>query len=162
MGTELIRQSEKKINAETKNLWKVFPAMYDGYVLYCTTASLQQCISAKKYSCAAKEAAKIEEMKVGSIVFVYNSDDKSLLGPFSVLPEGDELDAGAWSMSIDENIEPYADVNVTWEELHILEDAPSQMPFLKDFKTCKLTTTQTQRALDLLKQGPLYLNAKNP
>jgi len=136
--------------------------MYDGYVFYCNTASLQQCLSAKKYSCAAKEAAKIEDMKVGSIVFLYNSDEKLLLGPFSVLPEGDELDAGAWTTSIDENIEPYADVNVTWEDLHILKDAPTQLPFLREPKTCKLTTTQTQRALDLLKQGPLYLNDKTP
>ena len=76
-----------------------------------------------------------------------------MLGPFTALPEGDDLDAGAWAMDIDENIEPYADVNVTWEDLHVLANAPEQLPFLKDPKTCKLSTVQTQRALDLLNKG---------
>ena len=71
------------------------------------------------------------------------------------------MDAGAWAMDIDENIEPYADVKVNWEDLHILKDAPTQLAFLDKPEVCKLTTTQTQRALDLLKQGTLYLYAKN-
>jgi len=135
--------------------------MYDGYVIICNKESQQECLSKKHYTCAGKESAIVEDMKTNSIVFLYNTDDKSLLGPFTVLPEGDDLDAGAWAMDIDENIEPYADVNVTWEDLHILQSAPEQLPFLNDFKICKLTTTQTQRALDILKQGPLYLYAKD-
>ena len=134
--------------------------MYDGYVLFCNTASRQQCLSRKRYSCAEKESKPLEEIKSGTIIFLYNPDDKSLLGPFTALPEGDELDAGAWAMDIDEQHEPYSDVKVTWEDLHLIQNAPSQLPFLNDPKTCKLTTTQTQRALDLLKQGPLYLNVK--
>ena len=134
--------------------------MYDGYVLYCNAASRQQCLSSKRYTCSGKESESLEEMKSGTIVFLYDTDDKSLLGPFTVLPEGEELDAGAWAMDIDEDTEPSAEVRVTWEDLHILKNAPEQLPFLKEPKTCKLSTTQTQRALDLLKQGPLYLYDK--
>ena len=102
-----------------------------------------------------------DQIKVGSIIFLYNLDDKSLLGPFTTLPEGDELDAGTWVMEVDENNMPYEDVKVTWEDLHILQNAPEKLPFLKDPQTCKLTTTQTQRALDLLKEGQLYLSEKD-
>lgn len=136
--------------------------MYDGYVLFCSKSSVQQCLSKKRYTCADKETPKVlEEIKANSVVFLYNIDDKSLLGPFTTLPEGDDLDAGAWAMDIDENIEPYADVNVIWEDLHVLANAPEQLPFLIDPKTCKLSTVQTQRALDLLKKGPLYLYSKD-
>jgi hypothetical protein len=135
--------------------------MYDGYVLFCSKGSMQECLSKKRYTCADKETPKVmEEIKANSVVFLFNTDDKSLLGPFTSLPEGDDLDAGAWAMDIDDNMEPYSDVNVKWEDLHLLRNAPDQLPFLKEPKTCKLTTTQTQRALDLLKQGELYLYNK--
>ncbi|HUK85205.1 MAG TPA: hypothetical protein VLU95_05030 [Candidatus Acidoferrum sp.] len=102
----------------------------------------------------------MDELKTGTVVFLYNTDNKSLLGPFTTLSEGDELDAGTWVMDVDENNMPYEDVKVTWEDLHILENAPDKLPFLIDPETCKLSTTQTQRALDILKEGPLYLYEK--
>ncbi len=135
--------------------------MYDGYLLICNKSSLKQCLSKKLYTCASKETKVLEEIKSGTVVFLYNTDDKSLLGPFTTLPEGDELDAGTWVMDVDENNMPYEDVKVTWEDLHILQNAPEKMPFLNDPKTCKLSTTQTQRALDLLKEGQLYLYEKD-
>ena len=136
--------------------------MYDDYLLFCNRASQQQCLSSKHHACEDKETEVTEKIKEGSVIFLYNVDDKSLLGPFTALTEGAaELDAGAWALSIDENIMPYADVNVTWEDLRIIQNAPEQLPFLNPPKTCKLTTTQTQRILDLLKQGQLYLNVKD-
>ena len=135
--------------------------MYDGYVFYCTKESQQQCLSNKRYTCAdEKTRPKEEEIKVGSIIFLFNLDDKSLLGPFTALAEGDELDAGAWSMDVDEHI-PSEDLKVTWEDLHLLQDAPEKLAFLKDPKTCKLTSLETQNALDQLKLGQLYLNSKD-
>jgi hypothetical protein len=101
-----------------------------------------------------------EEIKVGSIILLYNTDDKTLLGPFSALAEGDELDAGAWAIDVDEHI-PSEDIKVTWEDLHIIQNAPEKLPFLKNPKTCKLTSLETQNALDTLKQGELYLYTKN-
>ena len=135
--------------------------MYDGYVFFCTKESQQQCLSNKRYTCAdEKTRPKEEEIKVGSIIFLFNLDDKSLLGPFTALAEGDELDAGAWSMDVDEHI-PSEDLKVTWEDLHLLQDAPEKLAFLKDPKTCKLTSLETQNALDQLKLGQLYLNSKD-
>jgi hypothetical protein len=134
--------------------------MYDGFVLFCNKTSQQQCLSSKRYTCADEKTKPDEEIKAGTVIFLYNVDDKSLLGPFTALTEGlDELDAGTWVEDIDTHI-PSEDVKVTWEDLHIIKNAPDVLPFLKQPKTCKLSTTETQRALDLLKQGELYLYAK--
>ena len=134
--------------------------MYDGYIFFCNKTSLQECLSNKRYTCADKITKPNEEqIKIGSIVFLYNIDDKSLLGPFTALPEGDELDAGAWAMDVDTHI-PSEDLKITWEELHTIQNAPEKLPFLNDPKTCKLTSMQTQRTLDMLKLGELYLNTK--
>jgi len=135
--------------------------MYDGYIFFCNKTSQQQCLSNKRYTCAdGKTKPSEEQIKIGSIVFLYNIDDKSLLGPFTALPEGDELDAGAWAMDVDVHI-PSEDLKVTWEDLHLIQNAPEKLPFLNDPKTCKLTSLQTQRTLDVLKQGELYLNTKD-
>ena len=93
--------------------------MYDGYVFFCNKTSHQQCLSNKRYTCADEKTKPTEDqIKIGSIIFLYNIDDKSLLGPFTALPEGDELDAGAWAMDVDTHI-PSEDLKVTWEDLHI-------------------------------------------
>jgi len=135
--------------------------MYDGYIFFCNKTSLQQCLSDKRYTCADEKTKPTEDqIKVGSIIFLYNLDDKSLLGPFTALPEGDELDAGAWAMDVDTHI-PSEDLKVTWEDLHIIQNAPEELPFLKDPKTCKLTSLETQNILDQLKKGELYINAKD-
>ena len=135
--------------------------MYEGYVLFCNKTSQQQCLSRKRYTCADKKTKPTEKIKEGTVIFLYNIDDKSLLGPFTALSEGgDELDAGTWAMDIEEHI-PSEDIKVTWEVLHIIQNAPEKLPFLNDPKTCKLSFTQTQRILDLLKKGQLYLYAKN-
>ncbi len=133
--------------------------MYDGYILFCNKTSQQQCLSNKRYTCADKKTAALAEIKSGTVVFLYNTDDKSLLGPFTTLSEGDQLDAGTWVEDIETHI-PSEDIKVTWEDLHVLQNAPEKLPFLNDPKTCKLSTVQTQRILDLLKEGALYLNVK--
>ena len=134
--------------------------MYDGYIFFCNKQTQQQCLSNKRYTCADELTKPAEEeIKVGSIIFLYNLDDKSLLGPFTALAEEDELDAGAWAMDVDEHI-PSEDLKVTWEELHIIQNAPEKLPFLKSPKACKLTSLETQNALDTLKHGELYLTAK--
>ena len=135
--------------------------MYDGYVFFCTKTSQQQCLSNKRYTCAdEKTKPKEEEIKAGSVIFLFNLDDRSLLGPFTAMREEDELDAGAWTMDVNTNI-PSEDLKVGWEDLHLLKNAPEELPFLKDSKTCKLTTLQTQRALDMLKKGEAYLYTKD-
>ena len=73
-------------------------------------------LSKKRYTCADKESKLVDELKTGTVVFLYNTDNKSLLGPFTTLSKGDELDAGTWVMEVDENNMPYEDVKVTWED----------------------------------------------
>ena len=134
--------------------------MYSGYVLFCNKTSQEQCLRQKMYTCADRKTAPTEKIRVGSVIFLYNVDDKSLLGPFTALSEGGEtVDAGAWAMEIDEH-SASENVKLEWEDLHRLENAPVQLPFLETPKTCELSTTQTQRVLDLLKQAPLYLYEK--
>jgi len=134
--------------------------MYDGYVFFCEKSSLQQCLRQKRYMCVG-EKAKPEDLKEGSVVFLYNVEDKSLLGPFTTLSEGDELDAGTWVEQVEEQHMPYEDVKVTWEDLHTIQNASEKLPFLNDPKTCRLSTTQTQRVLDLLKEGQSYISEQN-
>jgi hypothetical protein len=136
-------------------------AMYSGFVLFCSNASQEQCLREKRYTCADKKNAPTSKIKVGALLFLYNVDDKSLLGPFTALSEGGEdVDSGAWAMEIDEH-SASENVKLEWEGLHRLENAVEQLDFLETPKTCSLTTTQTERALELLKQAPLYLNEKN-
>jgi len=135
--------------------------MYEGYVFFCDKSSLQQCLSQKRYACVG-EKAKPAKLKEGSVIFLFNAEDKSLLGPFTTLSEGDELDAGAWVEQVNEKNMPYEDIKVTWEDLHIIQDAPEKLPFLNDPKTCKLSTRQTQRILDFLIEGLPYIHEKNP
>ena len=134
--------------------------MYDGYVFFCNNTSRQQCLSTKRYTCVDEKSKPSEKIKEGSVIFLYNWDDKSLLGPFTSLDEGAEkLDSGTWIMNVDEHI-PSEDVKIEWENLHLIKNAEEELPFLKEHKTCRLSTTQTQRILDLLKQGQLYMPAK--
>lgn len=135
--------------------------MYDGYIFYCTSTSQQQCLSNQRYTCADKRSKPNEQIKEGSVIFLFNTDEKTLLGPFTALTSGaEELDAGTWAEDIDTHI-PSEDIKVIWEDLHILKNAPVVLPFLNDTSTCKLTSLQTQRALDLLRQSELYLYEKD-
>jgi hypothetical protein len=130
--------------------------MYSGYVLYCNNSTQEQCLRQKHYICADKKTAATAKIKEGSLIFLYNSDDMSLLGPFTALSEGGEtVDTGAWAMKIDEH-SASENVKLEWENLHRLENAPKTLSFLEAPKTCELSTTQIERALDLLKQAPLY------
>lgn len=140
---------------------KRFLPMYDGYIFYCTKETQQQCLSNKRYTCSDQQTKPSEQIKEGSIIFLFNTDDKSLLGPFTALTEGgDQLDAGTWAMDVETHI-PSEDIKVTWENLHLLKDATKKIAFLNEPpKTCKLSDTQTQRILDLLKEGELYINEK--
>ena len=134
--------------------------MYDGYVFFCNNLSRQQCLSTKRYTCTDEQNKPPEKIKEGSVIFLYNWEDKTLLGPFTALSEGaEELDAGTWTMDVDTNI-PSEDITVTWENLHLIKNAPEPLPFLEEQKTCRLSSTQTQRILDLLKKGELYIYAK--
>ena len=68
-----------------------------------------------------------------------------MLRSFTALEEGGEaLDSDAWAMDVYEHI-PSEDIKVNWQVLHVIDEAPDQLPFLKYIKTCAITSTQTQR-----------------
>jgi hypothetical protein len=134
--------------------------MYDGYLFFCNGETQRQCISSKKYVCAESQNKPSGPIKEGSIIFLFNPEAETLLGPFTALNEGGgELDSGAWKMSVDENI-PSEDIKVTWEQLHILRNASQKAPPFKTLKPCKLTSIETQNILDLLAQGEPYIEEK--
>ncbi len=135
--------------------------MYSGFVLFCSKVSQEECLRQKQYTCTNNRAAPVGKIGVGSVIFLYNVDDKSLVGPFTALSEGGgEMDTGAWAMQIDEH-SASENVKLEWEDLHRLENAPSKLPFLDTSKPCELSTTQTERALDELKQAPSYVAEKS-
>ncbi|MGD6808287.1 MAG: hypothetical protein ACQCN3_01170 [Candidatus Bathyarchaeia archaeon] len=117
-------------------------------------------MSRRLYTCADKKTKPAGKILPGTVVFLYNLEDKTLLGPFTALEEGGTaLDAGAWAMDINEH-SASENVQVTWEELHQIENAPDKLPFLNDPEKCSLTSLQTQRILELLKDSKTYLQVK--
>jgi hypothetical protein len=144
---------EKFISAQNKAI-----TMYAGYVFICNSTSQEQCLNRKLYVCTDKEIAPEEKIKRGATIFLYNTDTKALLGPFTALSEGgEELEEGSWAIDIDEHSFS-ENVRVDWEKLHLLQNATDVLPFLKEPMTCSLSETDTQRALDLLKAAPLYIH----
>jgi hypothetical protein len=131
--------------------------MYAGYVFFCNNESEEQCLRQKKYACIKGSTDAAGSIPEGSTIFLYNGDKQTLLGPFTASEGGMIWEKGAWAEDIDEH-SASANVKVGWEELHLLQNAPKQLPFLNDPKTCSLSETQTQRTLDTLKQSPLYVN----
>jgi hypothetical protein len=133
--------------------------MYTGYIFYCEDEKLRECLRHKKYVCTGKEGVAPRELPDGATVFFYNSIKKNLLGPFTANQGGATFEKGGWAEDIDEH-SASANVKVEWEELHLLENATEQLPFLNDTKSCRLSESQTQRALDTLKKAPLYSTNK--
>jgi hypothetical protein len=134
--------------------------MYSGYVLFCNNTSQEQCLRQRLYTCADKKTMPTAKVKVGSVIFLYNLEAKSLLGPFTALSEGGRaLETGTWKLDIDEH-SASENVKVEWEELHLMQNAPDKLPFLNDPKTCALSESQTQRVLDLLEMAPLYAGTR--
>src|SRR3989337_2428375 len=98
-------------------------SMYSGFVLFCTKASQEQCLRRKTYTCTDRKTLPTTQIKAGSVIFLYNVDDNSLLGPFTALSEGGgTVDTGAWAMDIHEH-SASANVKVEWQELSTLENA---------------------------------------
>lgn len=134
--------------------------MYSGVMLFCNKQSMQQCLSRKLYICVDQPTKPAEKILPGTIVFLYNSEDKTLLGPFTSLDEGGSaLDAGAWGTSVEEDMVS-ENIKVTWEELHQIENAPSKLPFLINPEKCSLSAFETQQIMELLNESKPYLQVK--
>ena len=131
--------------------------MYIGYVFSCSQETQEQCLRRKKYMCTDGKSIPSEKIDEGSVIFIFNSQLGTLLGPFTASEGGTTLETGAWAQDINEH-SASANITLQWEELHLLQNASKQLLFLGDPNACKLSETQVQRALDLLKQAPLYVH----
>ena len=93
-------------------------------------------------------------METGSIVFLFNMDSNTLVGPFTATGStGTGLEPGGWREVAD--AQNKASIRVEWEELHEMKNAQDRFPFLNNINTCKLSHFQTQDLLNALKEAPL-------
>jgi hypothetical protein len=130
--------------------------MYSGYVLFCNKMTLGQCVSKRQFTFSDNHQGEVEAIKQGSILFMYNPEAKSLIGPFSAAEEGAaRIETGAWSTKIDEH-SASANVKLEWEDLHIIENVDEKLPFISKLETCALSTLQVQQVMDALKEASSY------
>jgi hypothetical protein len=128
--------------------------MYNGHVFLCSNTSLEECLKQKQLSCP-REKHVDQDIRINSVVFLFNKDTDTLVGPFNAAGSAEiDLEPGAWTEEI--NTQSLSgNIMVEWEELHEMKDAQLKFPFLKNEKTCKLSELQTQNLLNALKQAPL-------
>jgi hypothetical protein len=128
--------------------------MYAGYIFFCNSTSLKECLKQKRLSCPIDKS--IEEIETDAVVFLFNKDSNTLVGPFTA--EGSaraDLEPGTWAEEVDAH-DLSENIRVEWEKLHEMRDAQLKFPFLKDQRTCKLSQFQTNDLLDALKKQPLF------
>jgi hypothetical protein len=129
--------------------------MYAGYVFFCNSASLKECLKQKRLSCRGEKGIN-QEIGVDSVVFLFNKDSNTLVGPFTAESSARvDLEPGTWAEEVDMH-DLSENIVVEWEELHEMRDAQLKFPFLKDQRTCKLSQFQTQDLLEALRKAPLF------
>ena len=129
--------------------------MYAGYVFLCDDSTLKECLERKLFSCSA-DPEVAQDIEEDSVVFFFNEDSGSLLGPFTAVGSGEmHFEPGTWVEKLDEQ-DLSGNFRVEWEQLHELKVTDMKFPFLKDKKVCKLTNSETQHLLDELKNAPPF------
>jgi hypothetical protein len=130
--------------------------MYAGYVFLCNTASVQQCVKRKQFACSAEAAETAEDIGDGSLVFLFNKQTNTLVGPFTAVASMKSgLEEGAWVEEVQEETLS-EDFRVEWETLHELKNAVERFDFLKGLKDCKLDQFRTKDVLSALRDAPPY------
>ena len=130
--------------------------MNSGYILFCGKASFAQCMSRRLFTCAGNHAEEVKTVPQGAVLFMYNEDSKTLVGPFTAASEGaSRIETGAWTSEIDLH-SASANIKLEWEDLHILEYASDRFPFLNNPEKCELTPMRTQTLLSALKDSPQF------
>ena len=135
----------------------MFDQNVEGYLFLSSNRTQKECFQKKLFGSTRKFWGWIEEIKIGTSLFLYNVDSKTLFGPFRAASEGKwNIDPAAW-----ENVRPLAfpaQVSVEWDELHEIKTAHRKCEFLgRGVRSlCKLTLDQTNDLLDALQEAPLY------
>ena len=127
----------------------------EGYVFLCSNRTQSECFRKRLFGLTRKYWGWVEQIEVGTPLFLFNTNSKSLFGPFHAASKGTwNIDPTAW-----ENARPLvfpAQVRVKWNELHEIKAAHRRWNFLKDGTFCKLTRRQTNMMRNALKKAPLY------
>jgi hypothetical protein len=134
--------------------------MQKGYVFLCNNPSMTECMRNKRFSCSGKQVKVAQELELNTVIFLFNDETGTLLGPFTVVEGPEDLEKGTWYSSVDEHSFS-ENIKVEWERLHELKNATDKIPFLKDTKECALSDLQTQELLSTLKDAPLYAESKS-
>lgn len=130
--------------------------MYSGYLLFCGKKTLAQCVNKRLYTCADENKRDVEQIKRGAVLFMYDPDGKTLVGPFTAASEGaTRIETGTWRSEIDEH-SASANIKLEWQDLHIVENAGERFPFLDQSEKCELSSLQIQTLLDALKEAPSF------
>ncbi len=130
--------------------------MNTGYVLFCNKKSLTQCLSRRLFACEGEYAGEVKMVPKGAVLFVYNDESKTLIGPFTAASKGaSKIETGTWNSEIDLH-SASANVKLEWEDLHIMENAGERFPFLRKPETCMLSSMKVQTLLAALKDAPKF------
>ena len=130
--------------------------MYSGYVLFCGKTTFGQCLSKRLYTCADSFKDEVAGIRRGSVLFMYNPETRTLVGPFTAASEGAKrIETGAWTSKIDEH-SASENIKLEWEDLHVISDAGERFPFLNKPEKCQLSTLRVQTLLDALKEAPVF------
>jgi hypothetical protein len=97
-----------------------------------------------------------KEIGADSVVFFFNEDSGTLVGPFTAVGSVDtSLKRGTWVETVDEQ-SLSSNIMVRWERLHEMKDAETRFPFLKAKGVCKLSNLETQNLLNELENAPRF------
>ncbi|NVM55744.1 MAG: hypothetical protein HWN66_18740 [Candidatus Helarchaeota archaeon] len=127
----------------------------EGYLFLCGNRTQTECFQKKLFGLTRKYWGWVEQIRIGTPLFLYNIDSKTLFGSFRARSQGKwNIDPAAW-----ENVRPLvfpAQVLVNWDKLHEIKAAYKRWGFLRDGNLCKLTLEQTNALIDALEEAPLY------
>ncbi len=130
--------------------------MNTGYVLFCGQTGFSHCISKRLYACQDQHKDEVATIKRGSVLFIYNTETESLVGPFTAANEGaSRVETGTWRSVIDEH-SASENIKLEWEDLHVIEKAGDRFEFLKNPEKCEVSPIWTQELLDALAEAPKY------
>jgi hypothetical protein len=130
--------------------------MNTGYVFFCGESAIAACLSKRAYTCAANQKNEAAAIKRGTILFFYNTEIDSLLGPFTAASEGAQtMETGTWRSTVNEH-SASENIQVEWEDLHIIAKAGERFTFLKNREKCALPPIRVQEILDALATSPQF------
>ena len=130
--------------------------MYSGYILFCSNTAFGKCLSKRLYTCADSHKDEVATIPRGSVLFMYNPETQTLVGPFTAASAGaTRIETGTWTSTVDEH-SASENIKLEWEDLHIINKADESFPFLKNPEKCELSTLNVQALLDTLKEAPSF------